>query len=148
MARYREATGWSPGGGNAMGLRRFLATLPKDGEHGEVFQYCSPNTDLLGWILERASDQPFAQLLSEALWVPMGAERSAYIGVDGFGAARAAGGLCTTTRDLARIGQLLLDEGQAFGYQVVPAGWISDIYQGGDRAAWAGGSFAGDMPDA
>jgi hypothetical protein len=148
MVRYREATGWSTGSTEqAVGLRRFLATLPPAGDHGRVFKYCSPNTDLLGWVLERAAKQPFAELLSEALWRPMGARCNAYIGVDGFGAPRTSGGLCTTTRDLARLGQLVLDGGEAGGRQVVPADWIRDIYDGGDRETWKGGSFARDMPD-
>ena len=149
MVRYREASGWNPGGaGDTGGLRLFLPTLSGANGHGKVFQYCSPNTDLLGWVLERAADQPFPELLSEALWAPMGAENNAYIGVDGLGAPRAAGGLCATTRDLARIGQLLLDDGRAMGNQVVPADWIRDIFENGDREAWKGGSFAEDMPDA
>ncbi len=148
MVRYREATGWNVGGdGNSVGLRRYLCTLPPDGEHGRAFKYCSPNTDLLGWILERATGKPVAELLSEALWAPLGAQNDAYIGVDDYGAARTAGGLCVTTRDLARIGQMVLEDGRVDGRQVVPSAWIKDIFEAGDRDAWDAGNFADDMPD-
>ena len=148
MVRYREATGWSAANAHeAMGMRRFLASLPPAGDHGRVFKYCSPNTDLMGWLLERAADRPFAALLSEALWGPMGAAHDAYVAVDGFGAPRSSGGLCATTRDLARIGQLVLDGGRAGDAQVVPADWIDDLYTGGDRDAWKGGSFEDGLPD-
>jgi CubicO group peptidase (beta-lactamase class C family) len=42
----------------------------------------STNTDLLGWILERSTGTRFADLLSNLLWQPMGAQTSAYITVD------------------------------------------------------------------
>ena len=149
MVRYRDATGWTANrSANDMGMREFLLTLPQDGDHGKVFKYCSPCTDLLGWLLERASDTVYADLLSEALWAPMGAAHDAYVCVDPYGAARAAGGLCTTTRDLARLGQMVLEGGRANGHQVVPDGWVRDIIEEGDREAWAAGNFAEDMPNA
>ena len=148
MVRYREASGWSIADPrDVVGLRRYIASLPPEGRHGEVFKYCSPNTDLLGWVLERASGQAFADLLSECLWGPMGAESQAYIGVDGYGAARTSGGLCTTTRDLARLGQLVLDHGRVGRRQIVPEGWLEDIISHQDAASWAAGSFATELPD-
>ena len=148
MARYREASDWSVGDPReAIGMRRYLATLPADGSHGRTLKYCSPNADLLGWVLERATGQPYASLLSEALWARIGAEENAYIAVDGYGSARASGGLCTTTRDLARLGQMVLDLGRVEGEPVVPEAWLKDIQKGGDSRIWEGGSFDGDLPD-
>ena len=76
FARYRMATGWIPLSepGAPDNLRSFLSTLKKEGDHGVVFHYVSPNTDLLGWVLERASGLPFAELFSREIWQPMGAE--------------------------------------------------------------------------
>src|SRR3546814_6977558 len=79
FGRYRVATGWNPvpPGGAALDLRSFLVSLKRDADpHGHKFHYVSPNSDLLGWVLERAADTPYAALVSEALWRPMGAERS------------------------------------------------------------------------
>src|SRR5437762_10448443 len=74
-------------------LRTFLAGLKeRSGPDGGPFHYVSTNTDLLGWILERASGIRFADLLSTLLWKPMGAQCSAYITVDRLGAPRCAGG--------------------------------------------------------
>ena len=145
-ARYRLAAGWAPGQGESEGLRRFLPTLPKAGEHGDAFHYVSPNTDLLGWVLERATNTPFAELLSREIWRPMGAEHDAYIALDPFGAPRAAGGLCMTLRDLARFGQMHLEHGLANGHQIVPAWWLADLRDNGDPAAWAKGGYE-SMPD-
>ena len=62
---------------------------------------------MLGWVYERACDQAYAEILSEYLWVPIGAERDACITVDAYGAMRAAGGICVTPRDLARFGEMI-----------------------------------------
>ncbi|MDB5522977.1 MAG: 6-aminohexanoate-dimer hydrolase [Rhizobium sp.] len=147
---YRKAQGWDPvtAGDEPGDLRSFFAQLIEvDGENGGNFHYVSPNTDLLGWVLERVTGKRYADLLSEHLWRPMGAETSGYITVDRFGAPRCAGGLCTTTRDLARVGQLLVNRGRVSGLQVVPEAWIDDIMTQGDREAWNGGDFLDYIPD-
>jgi CubicO group peptidase (beta-lactamase class C family) len=150
MLRYREAAGWNPrqAGEAPLDLHGFLTGLEERiAPHGAAYRYVSPNVDLLGWVLERASGQRFADLLSEAIWRPMDAGREAYVTVDRLGAARAAGGLCVTLRDLARFGRLLLRNGARDGVEVVPAAWISDLRQGGDPRAWALGDSADTFPD-
>ncbi|MGE3371455.1 MAG: serine hydrolase [Rhizobiaceae bacterium] len=99
----------------AAALRSFFALMvERDGAHVDKFHYVSPNTDLMGWVVERATGERYADLVSDYLWRPMGAERSAYITVDRLGAPRCAGGFCATTRDLARLG-LLISEGGKYG---------------------------------
>jgi len=145
IIEYRKATNWEPldPGQAAMDLRSFYATLTeRDRQHGRPFHYISINTDLIGWCIERATGRRYADLVSELLWRPMGAERSAYITVDRLGAPRCAGGLCATARDLARVG-LVFAEG---GGGVVPEGWLDDIVTGGDKAAWTQGTGASSYP--
>ena len=90
----------------------------------------------MGWVIERATGKRYAELVTELLWRPMGADRSAYITVDRLGAPRCAGGICATTRDLARLGLLLSDGGAYAGKQIVPLTWIEDILTRGDAEAW------------
>jgi len=145
IVEYRKATGWNPlgPGETAADLRSFFSTLTRtDGPHGGRFHYISPNTDLLGWIIERAAGTRYADLMSELLWKPMGAEHSAYITVDRLGAPRCAGGMCVTTRDLARVGQLIVEGGRG----IIPSDWIEDIFQNGSLQAWSAGSFAEYFP--
>jgi CubicO group peptidase (beta-lactamase class C family) len=145
IVEYRKATGWNPlgAGETPSDLRTFLTGLTeRSGADGGPFHYVSPNSDLLGWILERATGVRFADLMSQHLWQKLGAQRSAYITVDRFGAPRCAGGICTTVMDLARIGQLMLQNGQRNGTSIIPAAWIDDIFGNGDPVAWAKGDLA------
>jgi len=151
VVRYRHAAGWDPlpAGEPPIDLRSFLALQRPDGQkHGELFHYVSTNSDVLGWVYERACDQPYAEILSEYLWVPLGAERDAYITVDAHGAMRAAGGICVASRDLARFGEMIRRRGVANGRQVVPGTWIDDINQRGDPGAWARSEIAEIFPQA
>lgn len=145
---YRYAANWNPApdGKDPGDLRSFhrLLTEP-DGGHGERFHYVSPNTDLLGWVLERATGVRYADLVSERLWKPLGAEAPAYITVDRIGGARAAGGMCMTARDLARVGRLVAEGGMRDGRRIIPESWLADIAENGDRKAWAEGDFFEDF---
>ncbi len=146
---YRKATGWNElePGETASDLHSFYAELTeRDRPHGGRFHYISPNTDLAGWAIERAAGRPFAELMSEYIWQPLGARRSAYITVDRLGAPRAAGGMCTTTRDLALVGQLLLQKGARDGREIVPASWIDSLMTEGDNEAWLAGVLAPYFP--
>jgi CubicO group peptidase (beta-lactamase class C family) len=149
IIEYRKAQNWDPlpPGESPSDLRSFFASLiEKDGSHRERFHYVSPNTDLLGWVVERATGTRYADLVSDLLWKPMGAGRSAYITVDRFGAPRCAGGFCATARDLARLGLLIADGGRHAGKQVVPGRWLDDIVETGDAAAWNVGDFVNYFP--
>ena len=143
IVSYRKAANWNPlePGDTPSDLRSFYAELTdSSAPHGGPFNYVSPNTDLLGWVIERATGRRYADLLSELIWKPMGAVRSAYITVDRLGAPRCAGGLCATVRDLARVGQLMIDGGTRNGVEILPARWLDDLERGGDAAAWATGN--------
>ncbi len=146
---YRTATAWHPCPVDAIdqGMHDFLCSLARaDGAHGEVWQYKSPNSDLLGWLLERTSGARVADLLSRHLWQPLGAEADAYITVDRKGAPRTAGGICVVPRDLLRFGELVRNRGAVEGRQVIPAAWIDDCRAGGSHDAWRRGESAKDFP--
>ena len=96
--------------------------------HGELFQYRSIETDVLAHCLERITQTQLADLVSREIWQPLGCEESACFTVDSAGYALACGGFNATLRDYARFGQMLLDEGQANGKNIVPKAWIDDIH--------------------
>jgi CubicO group peptidase (beta-lactamase class C family) len=145
---YRFAANWNPVPKDyvASDLRSFMSLLTRsDGPHGGRFHYVSPNTDLLAWVFERATGIRYAELVSERLWRPLGAEAAGYITVDRIGGARAAGGKCMLARDLARVGMMMANGGKRDGKQVVPASWLEDIIKNGDPQAWKDGDFYNKM---
>lgn len=101
----------------------------------EGFQYCSANTDVLAWVVERASGLRYVEALSIYLWSKLGADHDATISVDstGFGFANAA--ISCTARDLARVGRMMLDGGEAPGGRIVPQDWVERVFAGGDPKA-------------
>ncbi|WP_421580769.1 serine hydrolase domain-containing protein [Shinella sp. M31] len=146
FARYRKAMLWNPGGGDE-GLREFLCTIRRlPGEHGEIFRYRSPNTDMLGIVLERASGQRMPDLLREKVFAPLGARGAAQITVDREGTCRASAGISLTPRDLARFGEMMRQGGVANGNRVVPAAWVADTIGGGSKEAWDRSDFVTLFP--
>jgi len=148
--RYRRATLWNPQdpGTEPETMLEFFASLrAKGGGHGKTFFYASPNSDLLGIVVERATGMRLHEFMATHLWQPMGAKGAAEVTVDRIGTARAAGGISVTLRDLARMGELVMRNGRAAdGAQIVPADWIADMFSNGDRQAWIDGNFYNAMP--
>ncbi|MFO8046293.1 MAG: serine hydrolase [Halomonas sp.] len=120
----------------------FLATVQPEGTHGEAFVYRTVNSDALGWIIARTAGRSVADLVSERFWQPMGTEQDAYFTVDAIGTPFAGGGLSAGLRDLARLGQLLLDGGELDGERLFPEAAVERIRQGGDRDAFARAGYA------
>lgn len=114
------------------GMYAFLPTIGRDEAKVGTFKYRSASADVIGWVLEEATGQPLAELISEHIWKPMGAEFDAYITVDESGFVLADHGMNSTLRDLGRFGLLALNKGKALGRQVVPAEFVEDIYASTD----------------
>lgn len=109
---------------------QIVSLTERDAEHGERWSYRSIETDVLGFAISRVARRPLAEVISDRLWAPMGAEEDALATVDSAGAALADGGICATLRDFARFGQTMLDRGAANGRQVIPAAFVDDVRQG------------------
>lgn len=130
---YHSASGRRPrpdGYNGPQTLCDYLCTLKKEGPHGRVFAYKSVNTEVMAWVMARATGRSFAQLLHERLWAPLGCEEDGYIGVDPVGMPRASGSLSASLRDLARFGELIRREGNWNGKQLIPASVVLDVQNG------------------
>ena len=119
----------------------FLQTVKKKDQHGDAFGYKTVNADALGWLIARATGKSVAQELSERIWSRLGAEREAFYTVDSIGTPFAGGGFNATLRDMARLGQLVLDGGVANGEQVLPPAAVASLRQGGNQAAFAKANY-------
>jgi CubicO group peptidase (beta-lactamase class C family) len=125
MERYM---GWRPGEepDGERGMYFYLTRLGSDTDHGGSFVYRSADTDMLGWVCERAAGARMADLISLLIWQPLGAEFDAEITCDGLGSAIHDGGMSARARDLARFGQMLLDDGFVHDASVVPERWLHE----------------------
>lgn len=90
---------------------------------GELYNYDSASTDLLTVILTRAAKQEAKTFLIENLFTPLDITEFEWE-KDPAGYHRGSGGLIMRVRDLAKIGQLYLQNGQWNGHQIVSHAWI------------------------
>lgn len=118
-----------------------LHGIAKGGEHGEAFGYKTPNADVAGWLVARATGQSVATHFERSVWSQLGQRREAYYTVDGIGTPFAGGGFNATLRDMARYGQMILDGGRVGDRQVVPEAAIARLRAGGDPATFAKAGF-------
>jgi CubicO group peptidase (beta-lactamase class C family) len=79
---------------------------------GTKFNYASAETSALGLMLQAATGQSLSEYLAARLWQPMGAERSALWRADKNGLEQGGGNLNATSRDWARLGWLLANDGK------------------------------------
>lgn len=131
-----QALGWVPRTSPNVPdtLYEYLPQLRQQRPHGGVFEYRSCETDVLGWVCERAAGRRMPELLSETLWSRF-AEDDMDAGVDRGGNVFHDGGLAASLRDAARFGELVRRGGDG----IVPRWWIEDALTGDpdSRAAFA-----------
>ncbi|HUQ51149.1 MAG TPA: serine hydrolase [Gammaproteobacteria bacterium] len=120
----------------------YVAGIAKAGEHGKVFVYKTPNTDVLAAVLRRVTGKSLSALLQERIFGRLGAEHDAYFTVDSTGAEFAGGGLNLTLRDLARFGEAMRLKGRYNGQQIVPQRVVEDIERGASREQFAPAGYA------
>lgn len=101
----------------------YMRTLPRAHPPGQVFNYNTGETDLVGILLARAVGKGLAEYASEKIWKPYGMEAEGVWVTDPGGVER--GGCCMsmTLRDYGRVGQFVLDGGVVDGRPVLPPGW-------------------------
>ena len=148
MGKADVASGWKPVPAGAESrqwpssiFELILSLRELDREHGARFSYRSIETDVLAFVLERASGKRLAQLLSEELWQKLGMEESANVTVDSAGFALADGGLNACLRDYGRFGQMILESGAG----IVPPSWIEST-RTGDHALF-GAPYTAVLPE-
>ena len=98
---------------------------------GAKFAYASAETEVLGRVLAAATGRNIADLTSEWLWRPMGAESDAFWVLSHDGHERVWGFFNATLRDWARLGWLLARDGRAGDRQVIPRDYLLDATDSG-----------------
>lgn len=112
---------------NRGGLYDYARSYKSVRKPGQVFQYASADTEVLGALVARVTHRSLSGYLSEKLWRPLGAEAPARWILDQPGSAGrelAAGGLQARLRDYGRFGLLYANLGAWQGSQLLPVGWV------------------------
>jgi CubicO group peptidase (beta-lactamase class C family) len=108
-------------------------TIKRKAKPGELFEYKTLDTAVLGWLIERVSGgSTVAAYTAQRLWEPLGAESDGFYIMDGApGAGRefSGAGFNATLRDFARFGLMVLNGGEANGRRIVSADWIRESTQ-------------------
>ena len=138
---YIGAMGWAPdlkAAGTPAGILGMVATLKTvhDEPRGSAFRYRSPATDVTAWLAARAAGMSLTEWLQQRLWNQLGMEHEGNVMLDPVGTEVAFAGMSASARDLARIGQMLLQRGRVAGRQIIPAAVVDDLIRGGDVRAF------------
>jgi CubicO group peptidase (beta-lactamase class C family) len=139
--------------GRAMVSRRpgavldLMCKLPRAHPQGAVFNYSTGESCLLAALVAAAIGRPLADYYSERIWGPAGMEADAHWQLESEGGLELGGlGVSARLRDVARFGQLVLENGVAFnGQRVLPPGW-RDLAGRPDCAATAFGRLMPGSP--
>jgi CubicO group peptidase (beta-lactamase class C family) len=93
---------------------------------GVVFNYSTGVTELLGLLLANSVGQSIDGYARDKLFGPLGITDFDWMKMVNTGQPFAGAGLRLRPRDMAKLGQLLLTDGQWNGTQVVPKGWVAE----------------------
>ncbi|WP_442964873.1 serine hydrolase domain-containing protein [Pseudomonas sp. JBR1] len=116
-------------------LYQYLPALRKRCEHGGLFHYVTATTEVLAWVMERASGVSCAEQL-QAIWQQLGCERDGHFMADPWGRSVAGAGFNATLRDMGRFGLMLANGGLVEGQQVIDQAVIDAIAAGADPAIY------------
>ena len=108
-------------------LKKLTYSYNAVSEPGKEFIYLSGNTELLCFILSKATGKTMSEYASEKLWKPIGAKNSAFWSLDHEnGEEKAYCCFNSNAPDFARIGELYLDSGKWNGQQLISAQYIAN----------------------
>jgi CubicO group peptidase (beta-lactamase class C family) len=129
----------TPGGYNEWVLAPdqidFLLARPLSDLPGARFNYNSAAVHLLSVGLSQAAARSTQSFADENLFAPLGISDRAWE-VDNRGYNNGAAGLSLRPRDLAKIGQLVLQDGKSAARSVVPAAWINEMVATHQQPGW------------
>ena len=91
---------------------------------GLTWRYNNGSAEVAGAVVKKAAGKPLGRFAKEVLFDPLGVDDWEW-GTMANGDPGASWGLRLRLRDLAKIGQLVLDRGRWHGQRILPETWIS-----------------------
>ncbi|WP_412068707.1 serine hydrolase domain-containing protein [Rubrivirga sp. IMCC43871] len=104
---------------------QYVLDRPVEHAPGTDFTYNSGAVHVLGVVLEEAVGEPLPAYADRVLFGPLGIGAREWEALSG-GRVNGGSGLDLRARDLARLGQLILQDGRSGGHAVLPAGWVAE----------------------
>lgn len=109
-------------------LYSLVTSQKMERDPGEIFIYQSGNSQLLGYILEKATGKDLSQYAEEKLWSKLGMEHDAFWSLDKKnGDEKAFCCLYSTARDFGRIGLLIHNRGKYNKEQIFPLWFYNEM---------------------
>lgn len=103
----------------------FLRSIPRSDPPGSRYRYNSVTAYAAGVVVAKATGQSMADFARKSLFLPLGIRRWEWAS-DAAGFTKGQGNLSLTTRDFAKIGEMVRGEGLYQGRRIIRAGWIRD----------------------
>jgi CubicO group peptidase (beta-lactamase class C family) len=114
-------------------LYKIIRRLKAVEEPGKVFEYKSGDTQVLSFVLQKATGQKVSKYAEEKLWKPMGAVNDALWSLDNKdGDEKAYCCINSNARDFARLGNLYLHLGNWKGNQILDTGYVKAALSSND----------------
>jgi CubicO group peptidase (beta-lactamase class C family) len=107
---------------------QYALELPMAVAPGAEWAYCSPGSHLMSAMIANAGGTSTLEFAKENLFGPLGITDATWP-TDPQGVNRGWGDLQLHPRDMARIGQLFLNDGSWSGVQIVSKGWVEQASQ-------------------
>ena len=106
--------------------REFAKTLKNSRKPGTYNHYISLDSQMLGMLIAEVSNMSVKEYLHEKIWSKIGMQDDAFYLTDKQEVEMSLGGLNVTLRDMAKFGQLFLNNGEWNGNQIVPLEWVAN----------------------
>ena len=113
---------------------------PMVAKPGERFLYSTGSFHVLGAVLAQRADRSLLSLARTWLGDPLGVEVPAWTR-DPQGLYLGGNNMALSALALARVGQMVLDDGRWRGRQIVPAEWIRTSWQPRTRSPFSGHAY-------
>lgn len=101
----------------------FALAVPAETAAGTRYRYNSLTSYVAGLVVEQATGQDLEAFARAALFAPLGIGQWRWLR-DAAHHPKGQGNLLLRTRDLGKLGQMVLDKGRYADRQVISAGWI------------------------
>ncbi|MBN1681519.1 MAG: serine hydrolase [Anaerolineae bacterium] len=134
LLTMRSGLEWREWGGTTQQMTaspdwvRFVLDRPLSADPGTRYNYSTGDTQLIAAVLQQATGMTALAFADLYLFAPLGIERRTWP-TDPQGITIGGAELALSSRDLAKLGYLVLNRGQWGGETIVPAAWIAESTQ-------------------